>query len=253
MGNPNRSHLTQDQLMQAAFDEARLSNEVREHLTTCSACKEQKTKLFHRLGNLKTLSNRISTQSRPWYHLSGSAGNASSTHPFGLKFMLIIGVLAALIFILNRYVPFNLNSDDTDASSENSGSAMLASLDPIDPLPEIYAGLTYLSEAHPHWWQKDGYINGLRLTPSEIDKLESAWAAAYDTHLNLKKKLYDGQVDLAMALENKALDQAALQHRYQLALQNFAHLTEQRFALLLKFRNILGYERFQVLLKLHNK
>ena len=253
MGNPKSSHLTQDQLMQAAFDEARLLNEVREHLSTCSACKEQQAKLSHRLGNLKTLSKRISTQSKPWYYFTRSAGSASSTYPFNLKFMLIIGMVAVLIFILNRYVPFGPTRDDKNASSKNSDSAMLAPRDPIDPLPEIYAGLTDLSEAHPRWWNKDFYIKGLGLTSNEIEALGSAWAAAYETHLSLKRKLYDGQVDLAMAIENETLDHIAIQQRYQRILQNFTHLTEQRFALLLAFRNILGYDRFQVLLQLHNR
>ncbi|MGD9212924.1 MAG: hypothetical protein PVI90_19220 [Desulfobacteraceae bacterium] len=252
MENPKSIHLTQDQLMQAALDETQLSKDLKEHLSSCDACNEQKTILSHRLNNLKELSKRISTQSKPWYHFT-SSGRETSPRPFSLKFMLIIAMVAALILMLNLYDPFRLKSYERKKQLNPIPSDTTGPSAVLDPLPEIYAGLINLAATQTPWWQDKTYIRVLKLTSDEVKTLETIWTAASATHLRVKQALFNRQVDLSVTLEGEDRDEKVLYRQYQDLLQDFNRLTNQRFELLINIRNILGDERFQMLLRLQMK
>lgn len=240
MNNPKAPHLTQDHLMQAILDKDQLPLPVLEHLSTCPACQEQKRKQAKRFNELKQLSGRIGSQPKPWYNLGRGGAGISTPRPFGLKFLLIIAMVVTLILLLNHYDPFKIKTH------ENTVQSSPYSL-PTSLLPEIYSGLL------TDWWKDENHINGLSLTSDEIGKLNAAWQEALQSHTALKKKIVDGQVELAVTLESKTWDREKVQHHYQQLSQNFARLMDQRVELLQKIRIILGYERFQELLKLKNR
>ena len=246
-------HLTQDQLMQALIDATQLSSKLQKHLSTCLACKEKKTKLKNRFNDLKVLSTRITHQSRPWYHFHRGETYPYSPHPFGIKFMFIIVGVIVVILLLNRYDPFGFKSQDDlkefDSYSAGYGPALGSTL----PLPELYQGLLNISDQKMSWWQKETYINGLSLTSDDIKSLASAWKDAFNNFIQLDKAVSDEQVELTVTLEEKEFNKTMVFHHYQKLWQNYAHLTEERLNYLLKIRTILGYERFQDLLRLQKK
>ena len=252
MSKPENNHLTQDQLMRAAFDESRLSQTAREHLANCSYCKEQKTKLYHRLGNLRSLSNRVSARSAPWYSITGSTISSATPRPFALRFMLIIGMVAAVIIILNLYDPFGLKSHDRKIQSDSIVSDVITTFDSIEPLPDIYAGILAVSDPHTPWWQKQRYVDGLKLTPEEIGELASIWDTTQMKQQHLLDALRNKQVNLAMSLEEKGWQPDTVQRHYQDTLERFTQLTQKRLEILVKIRMILGHQRFQTLLQLQN-
>jgi len=244
------SHLTQDQLMQALIDDTQLSAELREHLSTCSSCKEKINKLSNRFNGLKNLSNRISSRSKPWYHFNRGEPYTSSPRYFEIKFMLIIAGLIALIFILNFYNPFGFKARDKKKQFNSYNPSIEPALESTSPLPDFYNGLVEFSDRKTPWWHKETYINGLKLTSDEIKKLESTWKDSSNTFAKLEKVVLAGQIDLAIALEEQGFNKESVQRHYQRLWQNYTHLAEERFKFLLKIRTILGYERFQDLLRL---
>jgi hypothetical protein len=246
-------HLTQDQLMQALIDATQLSSKLQEHLSTCLTCKEKKAKLSNRFNDLKILSGRITHQSKPWYHFYRSGTYPYSPHPFGIKFMFIIVGVIVIILLLNRYDPFEFKSQDEiegfDSYSARFGPVLGSNL----PLPDLYQNLLNISDQKTPWWQKETYINGLSLTSDEIKALASVWKDALNNFIPLDKAVSDQQVELTVALEKKEFNQAVVTRHYRQLWRNYAHLTEERLNYLFKIRTILGYERFQDLLRLQKK
>lgn len=240
MTNPTAPHLTQDQLMQALLDKDQLPAPVQEHLAACTVCKEEQKKLSERFKQLTTLSRRVESQPKPWFSLGRGGADTTAPRPFGLKFLLILAMVITLILLLNRYNPFGIKPN------ENAVQLSLYTR-PVDPLPEIYSGLLTL------WWRDEIYISGLQLTPDEIRSLNAAWKETLTSEETLKKKISDGQVELAVGLESRTWVKDTVQRRYQQLSQDFTLLTDQRFELLQKIRTILGYQRFQALLTLQKR
>jgi hypothetical protein len=244
-------HLTQDQLMQALIDDTKLSSELREHLSACSSCKEKKEKLSNRFNDLKSLSNRISNRSKPWFSFSRGEPYAYSYRSFEIRFMFIIAGVIVLIFILNFYNPFGFKARDTKKQLNSYNPNFETVIESTSPLPEFYSGLVEFSDRKTPWWHKETYINGLKLTSDEVEKLESTWKNISNTFTKLEKAVLAEQVDLAIALEKQDFNKETVQRHYQRLWPNYTYLTEERFKFLLKIRTILGYERFQDLLRLH--
>jgi hypothetical protein len=240
------SHLTQDQLMQALIDDTRLSDELQEHLSTCSSCKEKKDKLSSRFHGLKHLSNRISSASK-----DKRESATSWPRSFQAKFMFIIIGVIALISIVNLYNYFGSKAKDTEQQLSSNTQSTEPELEPTSPLPEFYNRLVEFSDQERPWWHKETYINGLRLTSDEITKLESAWKERFNRFAKLENALLAGQIDLAIALEEQEFNKESVQRHYQRLWPSYTHLTEERLNFLLKIRTIMGYERFQDLLRLH--
>jgi hypothetical protein len=246
-------HLTQDQLMQALIDATQLSSELQEHLSTCLVCKEKKTKLSNRFNDLKVLSGRITHQSKPWYHFYRGGTYPYSPHPFGIKFMFIIVGVIVVILLLNRYDPFGFRSQDEIKGFDSYSAGFGPALGSNPPLPELYQTLLNISDQKTPWWQKETFINGLSLTSDDIKALASAWMEALNNFIPLDKAISDQQVELTVALETKEFSQATVARHYRQLWQNYSHLTKERLKYLLKIRTILGYERFQNLLRFQKK
>ena len=246
-------HLTQDQLMQALIDATQLSSKLQEHLSTCLSCKEKKTKLSNRFNGLNVLSGRITCQSKPWYHFYRGETYPYSPHPFGIKFMFIIVGVIVVILLLNRYDPFGFKSQDEIKGFDSYSAGFAPTLGSNPPLPELYQELLNISDQKTPWWRKETYINGLGLTSDEIKALASAWKEALNNFTPFDKVVSDEQVELTVALEKKEFNKAMVARHYQQLWRNYGRLTEERLNYLLKIRTILGYERFQDLLRLKKK
>lgn len=103
------------------------------------------------------------------------------------------------------------------------------------------------------WWQNPEIIQQLNLTQDEIKQLDDAYLASRRRMIELKSRVEAERYELEELLGQSDFSEADLRAQNRKLEAVRSHLAEERFDFLLKTRNIIGHERFQLLTEIQRK
>ncbi len=107
------------------------------------------------------------------------------------------------------------------------------------------AGLAQPPEAR--WWNKPEVAKRLALTDADKSRLEAVFTESQRRRIELRSAVAKERFDLDTALADPKAGDQALAERYQRVIAAQNALASERFAFILKTRQILGPARFQTL------
>jgi predicted anti-sigma-YlaC factor YlaD len=91
-------HLKEDQLVRALVDEAALSHQLREHLSTCPQCRAEKDRLEKNLSRLGQMAERFSPS--PRRRVSLPAEEPRTSIRWSWEWRAAFGVAVAVVFVM---------------------------------------------------------------------------------------------------------------------------------------------------------
>lgn len=97
------------------------------------------------------------------------------------------------------------------------------------------------------WWADTRLIQLLKLTPSEIEQLDTLYLQFRGGLTELKRNAKQQQVDLDALLSRGGADNGVLQQQFQRAEDGRGKLASERLRFTTEVRRILGPKRFQQL------
>ena len=100
------------------------------------------------------------------------------------------------------------------------------------------------------WWNTPKYMEALRLTDGEIQQLNKAYEASSLEMIKLKGQVETARVKLEFMLEEKDLDESAIDTQYNHLEEARAALGKERFAFYVRVRKIIGAQRFSQLMEI---
>lgn len=98
------------------------------------------------------------------------------------------------------------------------------------------------------WWHAPRVAQQLKLTPGEIQQLESAWDESRERMIKLKSKVETEQFRLQTLLEKRQLDETAVRKQNRKLEEARSELANERTGFVVQVRKIIGHDRFQQLL-----
>jgi len=103
------------------------------------------------------------------------------------------------------------------------------------------------------WWHNSKIAQQLNLTPSEIQRLESAFNDSRIKMIELKSRVETEQVKLQRLLESRKLDERAIKNQNRKLEQARTSLSNERTQFVVQVRKIIGSQRFQKLLDMRGR
>jgi Spy/CpxP family protein refolding chaperone len=100
------------------------------------------------------------------------------------------------------------------------------------------------------WWNTPKYMEALRLTDGEIQQLNKAYEASSLEIIKLKGLVETARLKLEFMLEEKDLDESAIDTQYNRLEEARAVLGKERFAFYVRVRKIIGAQRFSELMEI---
>ncbi len=106
------------------------------------------------------------------------------------------------------------------------------------------------ADAGGRWWRIPRLVERLKLTPSQVERLDKAFHRTRLNMIKLKSKVEAEQFELESLMESKDFNQAAAMERYRKLEKARTELGIERFRFLIEVRKILGHEAFQELMQI---
>lgn len=103
------------------------------------------------------------------------------------------------------------------------------------------------------WWQNPEIIQQLNLTQDEIKQMDDAYLASRRRMIEQKSIVEAARYELEELLGQPDFSEADLRAQNRKLEAARSRLAEERFDFLLKTRNIIGHERFQLLTEIQRQ
>jgi len=94
------------------------------------------------------------------------------------------------------------------------------------------------------WWRTPNVVEQLHLTEQQLSQLDNLYVKSTRTLMDMKNAVEKEQFELKVLLENKALDEDGIMAQVKKLEKERASLNEERVRIVVKTRQIIGYEAF---------
>ncbi|MCD6571565.1 MAG: hypothetical protein J7L53_12770 [Deltaproteobacteria bacterium] len=144
MSNEKGSHLDKDQLLWAVVDEAELSSELRDHLSTCPLCRAEKERIEQDLARLGQMAQRFAPSPRREVLLPVEESRNSSLWSWDWRVVLGAAMTTALVILVVSWsLFFKITPEDrlarlTQEMWEDERLMTEISMLEEDPLPQLF-------------------------------------------------------------------------------------------------------------------
>ncbi|MBF0225488.1 MAG: hypothetical protein HQK76_08550 [Desulfobacterales bacterium] len=102
---------------------------------------------------------------------------------------------------------------------------------------------------HGKWWHRPEAIKKLQLTDDEISKLDEEFLETQRKMIDLKGSIEKEALELEYLMDQKDFDENGCANQFTKLQNARTKLGTEVFGFIIKVRNTLGYERFQLLKK----
>jgi Spy/CpxP family protein refolding chaperone len=102
------------------------------------------------------------------------------------------------------------------------------------------------------WWRSPQVSKQLHLTGNEIQRLENAYNQSRRSIIKLKGRVESEQFELQTMVENRNADSATIKSQHRKLERARSDLAASKFDFVVEARKIIGYDRFQKLLKMQS-
>ena len=103
------------------------------------------------------------------------------------------------------------------------------------------------------WWTNPQVIKRLDLKKNEINRLEKNYVQSRRRLLELKHQVEKERFELENMLENRAMDDQAVQQQLQRLERARTELSTERMAFIVQIRKIIGVDRYRQLQSLYKQ
>ena len=103
------------------------------------------------------------------------------------------------------------------------------------------------------WWDTPEVVEALKLSDAEIQRLDQGYEASSLRMIELKSHVEAERFKLESALEQETFDEAAVEAQYNRLEAARSALGKERFAFLVKVREIIGPRRFHELMQIYQE
>lgn len=103
------------------------------------------------------------------------------------------------------------------------------------------------------WWKMPAMAKQLSITPGESEKLDALYTATKKALIDQKAAIEKKMLSLEMLLSGETFDKKACLNAFEEVQALRTQLATERFQFVLNSREILGNDRFQQLMKIHDK
>lgn len=103
------------------------------------------------------------------------------------------------------------------------------------------------------WWRSPNVVKQLHLNEKQLSKLDDLYVESLRKLMDMKNAVEKEQFELKVLLENKTLDEHGIMAQVRKLEEERALLNEERVHIVVKTRQIIGYDAFLQLKELIEK
>ena len=107
-------------------------------------------------------------------------------------------------------------------------------------------------EPSGRWWRSSQIKKELKLSNGEIQRLEKAYNQSRLSIIKQKGRVETEQFELQTMVENRNADAKSIRAQHRKLENARSQLAESKFDFVVEARKIIGYDRFQKLLKIQS-